>query len=617
MDIVKAFNANNLHTEIIIKGTYENPLFRASDIGNVLDISTIRSVIREFDTTEKVVHSMHTLGGTQEVTFLTEKGLYKVLFKSRKPIAQDFQNWVCEIIKEIRLKGKYELENELEKHKKILEEKNNEIEINKKLFEQKENIILEIQKSTEEEKEELIKQKKLDVEKAIISQFPSNTECVYIGTIENISEKEEKLIKFGCTNNLHQRVLNHKKDYNNFILIEAFRVQNKAEIENLIRSHNKIKKQIRTIFSNEKNRTEIIAYDDINFTIEQLKKSIKDIIHAKTYCIENYNKILKINEELEKENNELKEKFEERLNILKEQYEFKILTFESEIQEQKKQNDQQAIKIQEMKEKIDKQKDIVEIIKNEQELMYQNPLIPENELTDKFDEFINKMCIVRPDVEEQSTVLEGQFRIWLRNKPRKEIFHSLKNYLDTRFKPTRILVKKDKEQLVHGYIGIKLKTIDYKKKYPSNQVENFIFHACKFSPCGKISYATLNYEYQKWKTSLELQCSEEDIKEIKKYLNECEYVIRATVWTEEGSNEGYYGIMLKSDDVKPKNIASTTGKKVYKIENSTGNVLGNWNSIADAAQYESISRAKMSRSVKDKILFNNDYYYSNEVIINY
>ena len=70
--------------------------------------------------------------------------------------------------------------------------------------------------------------------------------------------------------------------------------------------------------------------------------------------------------------------------------------------------------------------------------------------------------------------------------------------------------------------------------------------------------------------------------------------------------------MLKSDDVKPKNIASTTGKKVYKIENSTGNVLGNWNSIADAAQYESISRAKMSRSVKDKILFNNDYYYSTE-----
>jgi anti-repressor protein len=58
---------------------------------------------------------MHTLGGDQQVTFLTEKGLYKVLFKSRKPIAEKFQNWVCEVIKEIRLNGLYDLQKEIEK----------------------------------------------------------------------------------------------------------------------------------------------------------------------------------------------------------------------------------------------------------------------------------------------------------------------------------------------------------------------------------------------------------------------------------------------------------------------------------------------------------------------
>ena len=105
MDIVKAFNTNDLHTEIIIKGTVTDPLFRASDVGVVLDITTIHSVIRDFNESEKVLHTMHTLGGTQEVTFLTEKGLYKVLFRSRKPIAQKFQNWVCEVVKEIRLTG--------------------------------------------------------------------------------------------------------------------------------------------------------------------------------------------------------------------------------------------------------------------------------------------------------------------------------------------------------------------------------------------------------------------------------------------------------------------------------------------------------------------------------
>lgn len=72
-------------------------------------MSNIRATIMEFDDTEKVVNTIDTLGGTQQVSFLTEKGLYKVLFRSRKPIAQKFQNWVCQIIKEIRLKGIYDL----------------------------------------------------------------------------------------------------------------------------------------------------------------------------------------------------------------------------------------------------------------------------------------------------------------------------------------------------------------------------------------------------------------------------------------------------------------------------------------------------------------------------
>ena len=60
MDIVKAFNSNDLHTEIIIKGDVQNPLFRASDIGLVLDMGNIRTTINDFNETEKVVHSMDT-----------------------------------------------------------------------------------------------------------------------------------------------------------------------------------------------------------------------------------------------------------------------------------------------------------------------------------------------------------------------------------------------------------------------------------------------------------------------------------------------------------------------------------------------------------------------------
>ena len=88
MEVVKAFNSNNLHTEIVIKGTINEPLFRANDVGTILEMTNIRATIQNFDDSEKVVNSIDTLGGSQQVSFLTEKGLYKVLFKSRKPISE-------------------------------------------------------------------------------------------------------------------------------------------------------------------------------------------------------------------------------------------------------------------------------------------------------------------------------------------------------------------------------------------------------------------------------------------------------------------------------------------------------------------------------------------------
>jgi len=51
--------------------------------------------------------------GKQEVVFLKEPGLYKLLMISRKPVAKTFQKWVFNVIKEIRLKGKYDLEEQL------------------------------------------------------------------------------------------------------------------------------------------------------------------------------------------------------------------------------------------------------------------------------------------------------------------------------------------------------------------------------------------------------------------------------------------------------------------------------------------------------------------------
>ena len=114
----------------------------------------------------------------------------------------------------------------------IVEEETTELKLQ---LEQKNNIILEINQNTEQEKQLLKKEKNRAVEQAIIVQFPVNTECIYLGTIDNTNDTTEKLIKFGHTNNLETRVTEHHKIYNNFNLITAFRVQNKVEIENLIK----------------------------------------------------------------------------------------------------------------------------------------------------------------------------------------------------------------------------------------------------------------------------------------------------------------------------------------------------------------------------------------------
>jgi hypothetical protein len=456
----------------------------------------------------------------------------------------------------------------------IVEEETDELRLQ---LEQKENIILEIKQSSKKEKQRA-------VEQATIMQFPLNTECIYFGTIDNTNESGEKLIKFGHTNDLATRILDHRKKYNNFILVDAFRVQNKVEIENLIKTYPKIKRQIRSLEVNGKNKTEIIAYDDTNFTIDKLSKHIKDIIHSKTYSIDNFNNLLKKNEELLKENQELNEQV-----VLKNE----AIT-------------KQAIEINELKEKIVKQDKELQLFEKENQTVYQNPLLPEDEQTNNFNEFIDTMCIVRSDVEESSTNMEGAYRIWNKIKPKKETFHLFKTYLDTRFKPSRLSAQ-NKNQVVNGYIGLKLKQTEYKKRYVNNDVETFLFQVCKFSPSGKILNSTLLSEYQRWKQNMNKLTDTQDLKNIKEYLNDCEYVLKSTVWTDQGSNEGYYGISLKIDEYKHK-ITSSTGKKVEKIECNTQQVLCIWDTIAKAAEDENISAAKMSRSIKNKIIFN-DYYY--------
>lgn len=128
--LIERFNDLNVN----IYGTYDEPLFKATDIGDLLGIKNIRKTIDDFDEGCKIKINVTNsyVGNNSNTWFLTEDGLYELLFISRKPIAKQFKVWVRNIIKEIRLKGKYDLEERLKQkeieYQKQLEQK--EIELN-------------------------------------------------------------------------------------------------------------------------------------------------------------------------------------------------------------------------------------------------------------------------------------------------------------------------------------------------------------------------------------------------------------------------------------------------------------------------------------------------------
>ena len=135
-------------------------------------------------------------------------------------------------------------------------------------------------------------------EKTLIEQFPTNEQCVYYGIIDNLSQSGEKLIKFGNSNNLKNRVVRHKDTYSNFRLVNAFKVENKLQIENAIKENQILNKRQRELTINNKKYIELLNIDGLSFT--ELDKIIQDIITSIEYTPENYEKLLNENTELKK-----------------------------------------------------------------------------------------------------------------------------------------------------------------------------------------------------------------------------------------------------------------------------------------------------------------------------
>ena len=435
------------------------------------------------------------------------------------------------------------------------------------------------------------------IEKTLVSQFPVNCECIYFGTIDNSNTEGEKLIKFGHSNNLSVRLQDHHKTYENFILRDAFKVHNRQEIENAIKTSSKIRKHLRTIEVDGKNKNEILAYDETNFTILCLSRYIKNIISEKSYSIEKFNILVEENQ-----------KYKASLEQLSDENE-KLKVLNNEYIEKNEKLEQVLASITNNYENVNETNNVNNDETNNVNNDETN--IISVELKNKFDKFIDECCFLHKDVDVASTTIVGQFRIYNREKPTKHVFSMFNTYMRTRFLACRINGQ-NKNQVVHGFKGIKLKDIVYKKSSSSNEIENFIFESCIFSPEGRASTNKIVEEFINYKKNNSLLINNNEDKDVKNYLKHCQYILGGPVRLHNinATYEGYYGITLKNDYYQEArdDLIATSGKKVQKIDASTKNILNNWTTIAKAAIHEDFSPAKMSRAIKNNTLINNAYY---------
>lgn len=99
------FKSNPVRIETI----NNEPYFALKDVCLALAIQVASPERFNLDPQGVTLNVIPTIKGNQELTFINEPNLYRIIFKSRKAEAVEFQNWVFEeVLPQIRKTGQYQ-----------------------------------------------------------------------------------------------------------------------------------------------------------------------------------------------------------------------------------------------------------------------------------------------------------------------------------------------------------------------------------------------------------------------------------------------------------------------------------------------------------------------------
>jgi hypothetical protein len=80
----------------------------AKDVGDILQLKNVRMSLEHFPDDEKGVSTAYTPNGLQDMVTVSEPGLYRLIFQSRKPEAEALKRWVFhEVLPTLRRTGQY------------------------------------------------------------------------------------------------------------------------------------------------------------------------------------------------------------------------------------------------------------------------------------------------------------------------------------------------------------------------------------------------------------------------------------------------------------------------------------------------------------------------------
>ena len=175
-----------------------------------------------------------------------------------------------------------------------------------------------------------------DKEDQIIEMCKKYDGVIYLASIDDLytyrqnehsEERVEKLLSFGYTTNIKERIKQHKHDYKNFKILHVYKTEANVKIEQIIKDYCKVQSKkipknivkqryaehrLRNITVKEKNRTEHLALDDDVYTVDYYHNMIEEIL--KQWDPTNHKNLLNKCDTSEKEILELKYKIKELEN---------------------------------------------------------------------------------------------------------------------------------------------------------------------------------------------------------------------------------------------------------------------------------------------------------------